>query len=95
MTGQLDLPEQVRELLTRTLKEQGSETQVQVKRTSLGWLHLHIVTSSFAGQTTAERERQIDEVLAALDLNLGGYPFADYTLQTPQEALEQIGRAHV
>lgn len=89
MTGRSDLPEQISKLLTHTLQKQDSEAQVQIKRTSLGWLHLHIITSSFAGQTTAEREMQIDEILAALSLNLGGYPFADYTLQAPQEALEQ------
>jgi hypothetical protein len=89
MTGRADLPEQIDKLLTHTLQKQDSEAQVWVRRTSLGWLHLHVITSSFAGQTTTEREMHIDEILAALSLNLGGYPFADYTLQTAREALKQ------
>ena len=89
MIAKSDLSQQISEHLTRTLRTQDPDAQVQVKRTSLGWLHLHIVASSFAGQTLAEREQQIDTILATLNLNLGGYPFADYALLTPQESAGQ------
>src|SRR5207248_760875 len=32
----------------------------------------------------------IDEILKTLNLSLGGYPFADYVLQTPQEATSEV-----
>lgn len=89
MTVQPDLPQQISELLTDTLRRQNPDAQVRVKRTSLGWLHLFIITSCFEGQTVVEREQQIDEILATLNLNLGGYPFADYALLTPQESASQ------
>ncbi len=89
MTAQPDLPQQISELLTYTLRRQDQDAQVLVKRTSLGWLHLFIITSCFEGQTLVEREQQIDEILATLNLNLGGYPFADYALLTPQESASQ------
>src|SRR6266700_2557189 len=89
MTAQRDLPQQISELLTRTLRTQDQDAHVQVKRTSLGWLRLYVITSSFAGQALVERERRIEAILARLNLNLGGYPFANYMLLTPQEAADQ------
>jgi MinD-like ATPase involved in chromosome partitioning or flagellar assembly len=89
MIAQSDLPRQISEHLTRTLRTADPEAQVQIKRTSLGWLHLHVITSSFAGQTLVDRERRIDAILATLNINLGGYPFADYTLLTSEEAADR------
>jgi Mrp family chromosome partitioning ATPase len=48
-----------------------------------------VITSFFEGNTTEEREEKIDEILEAIDINLGQYPIAGYDLFTPQEADEQ------
>src|SRR6266702_6336051 len=37
-----------------------------------------------------KREQLIDEILTTMNLSLGGYPFVDYALQTPQEASHQV-----
>lgn len=50
MTGQPDLPQQISELLTSTLRTQDSEVRVLVKRTSLGWLHLHVIHPLLQGR---------------------------------------------
>jgi MinD-like ATPase involved in chromosome partitioning or flagellar assembly len=89
MTTQPDLIQQINEHLTATLRRQDPAATVQVKRTSLGWLHLNIITASFEGQTQIERGLQVDTILAPLQLNLGGYPFVRYSLLTPQEAVSQ------
>jgi len=83
------LSREIGDLLKGTLQVQDPNVQIQVRRTSLGWLQLRLVTTFFAEQSPEEREQQIDAILAKLDLNLGGYPFADYKLLTPQEAAEE------
>ncbi len=78
--------QQIEELLTRTLHAQDPDAQIRVKPTSLGWIHLKIITSLFNDQEEIERERRIDTILEEIQLNLGDYPFSRYDLFTPQQA---------
>src|SRR5256885_237918 len=89
MITQSDLPRQISDELATVLHKKDSDVQIKVKRTSLGWLHLLVTTSLFNGQTLIEREQLIDEILKTMNLSLGGYPFVDYELRTPQEAAHQ------
>jgi MinD-like ATPase involved in chromosome partitioning or flagellar assembly/stress-induced morphogen len=75
--------------LSNAFKQAGLDVQIQIRRTSLGWMKLTLISSAFQGKSQIERERQIDEILETIDLNLGGYPFLDYMLYTPQEAPAQ------
>lgn len=86
---QLDLPRQISEHLMKGFQQKGADAQIKVKRTSLGWLYLSITTKEFDGQTSVEREQMVDEILKAMHLNLGSYPFVEYLLLTPQEATHQ------
>src|SRR5439155_24861991 len=43
--------------------------------TTLFRSHLSVTTAQFIGQTMVEREQLIDEILTAMNLSLGGYPF--------------------
>lgn len=81
--------EQIESHLLRELQLQDPEATVSVRKTSLGWLKVQIVTNCFEGKTLAEREERIDNLLASLELNLGQYPISDYNLLTPQEEIEQ------
>ncbi|HWS84002.1 MAG TPA: AAA family ATPase [Ktedonobacteraceae bacterium] len=80
--------QQIKEQLEQALLPQDSDAKIKVKRNSLGWLYLHIITSSFEGKSEIEREEQIDAALEKLNLRVGGFPFANYMLHTPQEASE-------
>ncbi len=87
MTEQMaGLPQRIEERLLYELRMQDPEVQVRVRRASLGWLYLHIITTVFVDQDLVEREQRIDAILAALDLELSKYPLLDWRLQTPQEA---------
>src|SRR5947209_736562 len=90
MTTQLDLPKQISDQLTTALNKKDPDVQIKVKRSSLGWLHLSVTTLLFNGQTSIEREELIDEILTTMNLSLGGYPFVEYELRTPQEAAQQV-----
>jgi hypothetical protein len=90
MITQSDLPQQISDQLTTVLNEKDPDVQIKVKRTSLGWLHLSVTTSLFNEQPSIKREQLIDEILTTMNLSLGGYPFVDYALQTPQEASHQV-----
>ena len=83
---QADSLQQIKEQLTRELLKRDSEVQIKIKRASLGWLYLQIISVLFAEKEPVERERQINAILEPLDVNLSAYPFMDYKLQTPQEA---------
>lgn len=83
------LLQQITDVLAHRFQVTDPEAQVQVRRTSLGWLHLRVVTSVFSGLSLVEREQHIDEILSTVNLNLGGFPFAGYELLTPQEANAQ------
>jgi MinD-like ATPase involved in chromosome partitioning or flagellar assembly/stress-induced morphogen len=89
MTGQPDLAQQISECLATALQIQDPDVKIQVKRTSLGWFHLNIVSSAFNSKNQIEREKHIDSILEKIHLNLGGYPFAGYSLSKPQEDTNQ------
>lgn len=83
------LPQQIEKHLIHELRTEDPEVQVKIKRTSLGWLKLKIITTAFEGKLLDEREQKIDSLLEGINTNLGQYPIADYDLLTPQEATEQ------
>lgn len=80
------LPNKIQEHLTQELKNQDSQAQVSIKRTSLGWLKLKIVTNWFEGKSPEAREQVINNLLETVDFHLGQYPMAGYHLLTPAEA---------
>lgn len=81
-------PEIIQEHLTNSLIIDGQQVEVSVKLTSLRWLKIRIITTSFEGKTLVEREEKIDSLLNNLqpNLNLGRYPISGYELLTPNEA---------
>lgn len=81
-------PEDIQNYLINNLRSKDQQVQVFVKRTSLGWLKIRIITDSFEDKILVEREERIDNLLASFNpqLNLGQYPIAGYDLLTPQEA---------
>ncbi|MEG4914697.1 ParA family protein [Microcoleus sp. B7-D4] len=83
------LDQQISEHLSQVLKNKDPQTQIKIKRTSLGWLKLRVVTSYFDGKSLAEREEEIDSFLENIGCYLGQYPMAGYDLLTPQEAADQ------
>ncbi|MBD2292991.1 AAA family ATPase [Anabaena sphaerica FACHB-251] len=92
MTDNITLtPEVIYKYLNESLIREDEQAQVSVKRTSLGWVKIRIVTKKFESTLLIEREQKIDELLANLDpnFNLGQYPISGYDLLTPQEAIEQ------
>lgn len=82
-------PEQIENLLINELQTRDPRAQVKVKRTTLGWLTIQVITSFFEGNTTEEREEKIDKILETIDMNLSQYPIAGYDFLTPKEANEQ------
>lgn len=86
MTDMSIMPEQIESYLLRELRSQDSNAMVSIKRSSLGWIEIQVVTNCFEGKVLSEREEKIDNLLASLDLNLGRYPVSVYSLLTPQEA---------
>ena len=78
-------PDSIEQVLGAHLHQQDPEVQIQMRRTSLGWLRLRIISSRFTGATLAERERQIDTILASSGVSLGNFPFEHYDLLTPAE----------
>ncbi len=89
MINQKALPQPIKEHLIHELRSEDPEVQVKIKCTSLGWLKIRVITSSFEGKSLDEREKKIDELLEGINTNLGQYPIAGYDLLTPQEATEQ------
>jgi len=83
------LHKQIHTHLTRELQLEDPQAKVSVKRTSLGWLKVRVITTCFEGKLFAEREEKIDEHLANINFNLAQYPIAGYDLLTPQEAADQ------
>lgn len=88
MSKKINRLQQIKEQLEQSLKKKDLEAKINIKQTSLGWLYLHVITSCFEGKAEIEREEQIDAALEKLNLNLGGFPFINYMLHTPQEASE-------
>lgn len=89
MTEKTPLMQKIQDCLIRELRIEDPQVQVRVKRTSLGWLKIKIVTSCFEGHALAEREQKIDDILAGIDFHLSKYPILGYNLFTPQEAANQ------
>lgn len=89
MNDTIILEQQISEHLSQVLKSKDPQTQVKIKRTSLGWLKLRVVTSHFDGKSLAEREEEIDSFLDNIGRHLGQYPMVGYDLLTPQEAAVQ------
>jgi len=71
------------------LRERDSQIQVEVQRSTLGWVRLRVISQLFADLDEEGRETLVNQALAALDLNLTMYPFAGYALLTPDEAQRQ------
>lgn len=89
MTDTVSRVQHIEGLLTRALSPRDSQVEAQVKRDSLGWLHVKVVTSLFEKQEEDERQDQINTILKEINLQLEDYPFATFRLLTPQEAAEQ------
>lgn len=79
----------IKDEILNSLLKSDPNVQVQIKRTSLGWFNLHVVTDRFRGALPEQREELIDNILAGLSLSLGSYPFANYKLLTHDESYEQ------
>ena len=89
MTDRKLLMEQIQDHLNQSLQLQDSQVQVNVKRMSIGWLKIIIITSLFQEQSLEEREQKIDKILANIDFHLSKYPILSHDLLTPEEAIEQ------
>jgi len=89
MTDISMMPKQIEDYLLQELQTQDSDVTVSVRKTSLDWLKIRVVTSCFEGKTLTEREEKIDNLLAPIEFNLGRYPISDYSLLTLQEEAEQ------
>ncbi|MDQ2905238.1 MAG: AAA family ATPase [Chloroflexota bacterium] len=85
---QVDLPQKIKQQLEAAITREDVDAQINVRRTSLGWLHLSVTSTEFAGKAPDERERFVDDILEPMDLSLSEYPFVGYQLLTPQEADE-------
>ena len=83
------LPQPIEEHLINELRAEDPKAQVKIKRTSLGWLNIRVITISVEDKSLDEREKKIDQLLEGINTNLGQYPIAGYDLLTPQEATEQ------
>jgi len=89
MTDRRALMQQIQEHLNQSLLPEDSQVKVKVKRTSIGWLKILIITNLFQDKSLEEREQKIDEILAGIDFHLSKYPILSYDLLTPEEAIEQ------
>lgn len=89
MTEKTPLMQNIQARLIRELRIEDPQVQVRVKRTSLGWLEIKIVTSCFEEHALAEREQKIDDILAGIDFHLSKFPILGYNLLTPKEAANQ------
>lgn len=79
------LKQEILNHLQNQLQEKDAKSLVHIKRTKLGWMHLHVVTSLFNNLEIRARESLIDTLLQPLNLTLGNFPFANYELLTPVE----------
>lgn len=93
MNSQPTIGQDIHRLLAKTLTSSDSQAQVSVKRNSLGWLDLRVVTKEFKGLDLSEREGKIDQLLEAIDFDLGKYPVGSYYLLSPEEVKEMDNSA--
>ncbi|NEP57812.1 MAG: AAA family ATPase, partial [Symploca sp. SIO2G7] len=89
MTDIAATPKHIQSHLLQELQKQDAEATVCIRQNSLGWFKLQIVTNWFKGQSLAEREEKIDNLLASIAYDLGKEPIAGYSLLTPQEEAQQ------
>lgn len=87
----ITLAQNLQKFLNDRLTLEDTQAKVKVRRTSLGWLKIRIVTSYFESKSLVERENKIDDLLTffSSEFNLGQYPIAGYELLTPQEDITQ------
>lgn len=78
--------QEITDVLLPSLLQEDPDADVQVQRTSLGWIKLCVTTSRFQGQSQDEREQYIDSLLENIEMSLESYPFSRYNLYTPEEA---------
>lgn len=90
MTADSLLKQDIVEHLQSSFKEKDSAVTVQIKRNGLGWFNLRIISSLFEHLQLPEREKVVDEILEAVSLNLGNFPFANYQLLTPNEESQVV-----
>ncbi len=88
MINQVTSPLHIEEHLNREFKREDPKAQIKVKRTSLGWLNIRIITNSFENKSLEEREQKTDKLLELINTNLGQYPIAGYDLLTPKEVTD-------
>ncbi len=88
MNNAADLSHNIRQHLLQILQMQDRNAEVRLKRTSMGWLRLQVVSSIFEQQLPSSREKYVDELLTQIKLHLDDFPFLDYTLLTPEEAAQ-------
>ena len=90
MTDRKLLMEKIQDHLNQSLQLQDSQVQVNVKRMSIGWLKIIIITSLFQKQSLEEREDKIDEILANIDFHLNKYPILSYDFLMIHVQLQMI-----
>lgn len=78
--------QQITDVLLPSLRLKDPDADVQVQRTSLGWVKLRVTTSYFEGKSEDEREQYVDSLLEKIEMSLESYPFSRYDLYTPEEA---------
>lgn len=74
----------IQQHLSDMLHQQDPEVEVRLRRNSLGWVSLRVVTDCFA-DSFPEREALIEAILEPLGLSLASYPFYDYELLRREE----------
>lgn len=93
MNNQSTIGQDIQELLSTTLKMSDPQAQVFVRRNSLGWLDLRVVTKGFNNLEFLERERKVDQLLKPINFDLGKYPIGSYHLLSPEEVSEMNNSA--
>lgn len=67
------------------LQQDDGDVDIQIKRNSLGWVSLRVVSDQFTGLSFESREQLIEKALSEANLSLTRYPFYDYALVTTEE----------
>lgn len=80
---------EIKNKLLEGLRDEDSETKVSVRKSSLGWIEIQVVTVEFEKVSQVEREARIDTILEPIGLNLGQYPITEYRLLTPAESQDK------
>ena len=75
----------IEQAIRESLRARDPEAQVTVQGSALGWVRLRVISRAFADLDEEQREDLVNETLAAIQLNLGMYPFGGFVLVTPEE----------